>query len=169
MSANDIQVYSTGDETTGRQGYRCNITAATFVEGEPVAIDGSNEIDICATDPATVLGIAVEPAVSKSSRMAALETADTTRIVDIPAPDKLYMTRNFSTAAAGTDAVPTAALVVGAAGNFIQNAGTLVWSFGTGGGNANLVGVAVLDDDGFNIQDELSPSGAGEWVVFRFA
>lgn len=169
MAARDVELYSCGDQTGRRVGHRTNITAATFVEGEPVSVDGSGEIDISSNvwgnDPATIYGIAVEPAVSKSNRMAALEIEDTQRVVDQWTPVNLFRCRYFATGGLGAVVVPTNALALGQTGNLVSN-GTN-WAFDVGAGNANAICVDVLDEDGLSLADDRTANKAGDSVVIR--
>ena len=172
MAAYDISVYSTVDEGASRRSIRTNITAATYRTGEPVSIV-ANELlrsDNApgGNDPANIYGIACESAVSQSNRMAALEIQDTPRLVELPAAGKVFAARYFATDGAGTEAVPTFAGVSGVQGNLYLNAGTDRWAFDTGAANANVEGIDVLDSGGFSLGDDLTESGAGVTVLFRF-
>ena len=169
MSAYDIMLYSS-DEGATRRGFRTNITAATFEIGEPVTIV-TNEIVGSETspglvDPVAIDGIAVEPAVSNSSRMAALEIENTLRVVELPDTGKVFMARYFATDGAGTHVVPTFAAVAGAQGNLVHD-GT-DWSFDTGAANLNCEGIDVLDANGSRLGEDLTLDGAGNTVLFRF-
>ena len=170
LSAYDFQVYSAGGETVSRIGYRTNHTAATFVVGEPVVDDGTGEIDECADDPANVLGIAMESALSTSNRQAAFETnladINTRRIVDIPTTDKHYIARYFTTDSTNVT-VPTQANAIGITGGFFLD-GNGNWYVDTNAGNTHVVITDVIDANGFSILDDISPSGAGDRVIFRF-
>jgi len=166
LSANDIRVYSAGGETVSRVGYRTDIDSATFLEGEPVYDQGTVGLIVeCATDPAVVLGIAMEPALSKSNRMAGLEVADTKRIVDIPTTDKSYVCRYFTTDSA-TATVPTRANAVGEQAGFALIGG--VWYVDTNAGNIHVLITDVLDANGHSLQEGGLNAGAGAEVVFRF-
>ena len=172
LAAYDIMVYSTPDEGASRRAFRTNITAATFAIGEPVTIATNEITDSEGTaggvDPVNITGIAAEPAVSTSNRMQALEIEDTLRLVELPDPNKVFRARYFATDGAGTAATPTFAAVAGVLGNLVHNAGTDVWSFDTGAGNANCVGIDVLDANGASLGDDLQISGTGDTVLFRF-
>jgi len=166
LSANDIRVYSAGGETVSRVGYRADISGASFVEGEPVVDNGAaGLIVVCADDPPAVLGIAMEPALSKSNRMAGLEVADTKRIVDVPTPDKSYITRYFSTSGTGAT-VPTRANAVG------EQAGLSLigthWYVDTSAANLHVTITDVLDANGHSLQEGGLNAGAGVEVVFGF-
>lgn len=166
MSANDIRVYSAGGETVSRVGYRADISGASFVEGEPVFDNGAvGLVVVCADDPAVVLGIAMEPALSKSNRMAGLEVADTKRIIDIPTTDKTYVCRNFTTDGA-TDTTPTRANAVGEQAGFAL-IGT-DWYVDTSAGNIHVLITDVLDANGHSLQEGRLNAGNGDQVVFRF-
>lgn len=173
MSAYDILLYSTVDEGAARRAIRTNITAATFQIGEPVVIV-TNELTNGdggpgGNDPTDVFGIAVEPAVSGSNMMAALEIEDTLRAVELPNEDKLFLARYFSQDGTGATLVtPTYADVAGVLGNLIYNVAAARWSFDTGAANLNCEGVDVVDSNGTRLGDDLTFSGAGAMVLFRF-
>lgn len=166
MSAGDVIFYASDEQHGHRAAFRTNITAATFREGEPVVLDGSNELVECAVvDPPVITGIAVEPAVSRSSMMAGLEISDTFRLVERWTPNNTFVCRYFATDGAGTLATPTQANAVGQAGNLYSN-GTQ-WTFDTGAANNNAVGIDVLDGNGNSLQNDLVPNTAGAFVVIR--
>ena len=168
MSANDFQVYSAGGDTVSRIGYRTNITAATYLTGEPVMDDGAGECVICGNDPAVVLGIAQEPAVSGSNRMAALEITalgDVRRLVDIPTPDKRYIARYYSADGAALSA-PTVATAVGNAAGFSLIGAN--WCVDLLAANPHVVIEDVLDANMFSLLDDNPTPGAGVYCVFRF-
>jgi len=165
----DITLYS-ADEGATRRAFRTNITAATFVTGEPVTVV-TNEIvgsenSAGGVDPVAIDGIAMEPAVSRSNRMAALEIEDTGRLVELADPTKVFRARYFATDGAATQTTPTFAAVAGVLGNLVHD-GTN-WAFDTGAANANCVGIDVLDTDGHSLGDDLELSGTGDTVLFRF-
>lgn len=170
MSAYDFQVYSPGGETVSRIGYRVNITAATFNTGEPVVDDGSGEADICADDPPNVLGIALEPAVSTSNRMNALEVTalgDTRRLVDIPTPEKRYVARYFSDD--GTNlVVPTQANAIGQVAGFSEGLVGAEWCIDTSAANAHVRIEDIIDANGLSLLDDWPAAGPGDRVIFRF-
>ena len=169
MALYDITLHS-ADEGATRRSFRTNITAATFVTGEPVTVVANelvgSEGSAGGVDPVAIAGIAMEPAVSRSNRMAALEITDTGRLVELATPDKVFRARGFATDGAGTAVVPTFAAVAGVAGNLVHD-GTN-WRFDTGAGNANCIGIDVLDRDGHSLGDDLELSGTGDTVLFRF-
>ena len=166
MSAGDVILYATDEACPHRASYRTNISAATFREGEPVVLDASNELVECAVvDPPAITGIAVEPAVSRSNMMAALETSDTFRLIERWVPQNTFICRYFATDGAGTLTTPTHANAVGQLGNLYSN-GTQ-WTFDTGAANNNCVGIDVLDASGNSLQNDLVPNTAGVYVVVR--
>ena len=172
MAAYDITLF-TADEGATRRSFRTNITAATFNTGEPVMVvaneligqDGSpGGVDTVAID-----GIAMEPAVSRSNRMAALEIEDTGRLVELATSDKVFRARYFSIDGTGAAlTTPTFAAVAGVPGNLIYNAAADRWSFDTAAANLNCVGIDVLDADGHRLGDDLELNGTGDTVLFRF-
>lgn len=168
LSAYDFQVYSAGNESVSRIGYRVNITAATFNTGEPLQDDGSGLAEICADDPPAVLGIALEPAVSTSNRMNAMEvtaTGDTRRLIDIPTPEKRYVARYFSVDGL-TPAVPTVLNAVGNTAGF-----SLIgvhWYVDTLAANTHVRIEDVIDAGGFSLLDDSPTPGVGDRVIFRF-
>lgn len=172
LAAYDIQVF-TADEGASRRSFRTNITAATFLTGEPVTIV-TNEIvgsegSPGGVDPVAIDGIAMEPAVSRSNRMAAMEIEDTGRLVELADPNKTFVARYFSVDGTGAAlTVPTFAAVAGVAGNLIYNAAATRWSFDTGAANINCEGIDVLDADGHRLGDDLELNGTGDTVLFRF-
>jgi hypothetical protein len=170
VSAYDILLYSTVDEGAARRAIRTNITAATFMIGEPVIFDGNElangETGVGGNDPVDIFGIAAEPAVSGSNMMAALEIEDTLRTVELPNDDKLFLARYFAIDGAGTVVTPTYATVAGVLANLVHN-GTQ-WTFDTGAANLNCEGVDVVDSNGTRLGDDLTFSGAGAMVLFRF-
>ncbi|OGR29710.1 MAG: hypothetical protein A2139_02365 [Desulfobacca sp. RBG_16_60_12] len=172
MAAYDITLYSAADECASRQGYRTNITAATFHVGEPVIVLGNVLVDgdggPGGVDPVAIAGIALEDAVSRSNRMAALEVADTLRIVELPDPNKVFVARYFATDGAGTHATPTFAGVAGVPGNLVYEATGDTWTFDTGAVNINCEGIDVLDTDGNRLGNDITPHGTGTVVLFRF-
>ena len=172
MSAYDITLYSTTDEGASRQGYRTNITAATFHVGEPVIVLGNVLVDgeggPGGVDPTDIAGIAVEDAVSRSNRMAALEVEDTLRVVELPDPNKVFLARYFATDGVGTHTTPTFAGVAGAPGNLVYEAAGDTWTFDTGAANINCEGIDVLDADGNRLGNDITPHGTGAVVLFRF-
>jgi hypothetical protein len=170
MSAYDILLYSTVDEGAARRAVRTNITAATFMIGEPVVIVANElangETGPGGVDPVDIFGVAAESAVSGSNMMAALEIEDTLRTVELPNEDKLFLARYFAEDGAGTLATPTYAGVAGVPANLVHN-GTQ-WTFDTGAANLNCEGVDVVDSNGTRLGDDLTFSGAGAMVLFRF-
>ena len=170
VSAYDIMLHSSSDEGASRRSFRTNITAATFNTGEPVTVV-TNELvgsegSPGGVDPVSIDGIAMEPAVSTSNRMAALEIEDTGRLVELADPNKVFRARYFAINGAGTHVTPTFAAVSGVLGNLVHD-GTN-WSFDTGAANLNCVGIDVLDADGKRLGDDLETSGTGDTVLFRF-
>jgi len=168
----DITLYS-ADEGATRRAFRTSITAATFLTGEPVTVV-TNEIvgsegSPGGVDPVAIDGIAMEPAVSRSNRMAALEIEDTKRLVELADPNKVFCARYFSLDGTGAAlTTPTFADVAGVMGNLIYNAAATRWSFDTAAANLNCVGIDVLDADGHSLGDDLELSGTGDTVLFRF-
>jgi len=151
-----------------RIGYRINITAATYLTGEPVMDNGAGLAVICGDDPATVLGIALEPAVSTSNRMNALEAealGNTRRLVDIPTPEKRYISRYFSNTGAAW-VTPTQANAVGVAAGFTLLGAN--WGVDTTAANPHVIIEDVIDADGLSLLDDNPPTGAGDRVIFRF-
>jgi len=171
LAAYDILVFSQVGEGASRQAIRTNITAAAFEVGEPVCIVTNELVDgdggPGGDDPTVIYGIAAEPAVSRSNRMAALEIEDTLRLCERPAPDKLFVARYFATDGAGTQVVPTFAAVSGVPGNLVYD-GATNWTFDTGAANLNCEGVDVLDNNMTRLGDDLTLSGTGAMVLFRF-
>jgi hypothetical protein len=154
----------------------------TFEEREVVVVDTtSGEVEECASDPTTVLGISAtstQNAVSNQGVSATL--ADNTLIgVYLPTDNTLFQVNvggtlatgnRFATDGAGTAATPTAATAVGEEAGFIRitNGTEDVWVVDTGAANKHVLIEALYNSRGENIKQAGATSTTAAVMTFSF-